>query len=228
MTNPSLSEGALHVERQKIISNKSLLIHSAHVELPSYIQSKVFAYKTWLPPNFRVYNPPRAPKNPEPPVESDEQHPMKEENEVQEAGEILQPQGINVDISEHAGSALPESATGTTNGTPMQTTHSLPLEQHHIPNMEPGEIIEEDTFSDTGHPEQEASASRPATPVADTIDNTAVEPAAEVLTMGNKKKSKNRSKKSKTDDKGTQWLGDKVFLFISLRRIIGSWFCSFR
>ncbi|KAF9534830.1 hypothetical protein CPB83DRAFT_901776 [Crepidotus variabilis] len=62
VTNPSLSEGALHVARQKIISNRSLLFHAGRIGMPAYIQSKVFAYKAWQPPNFRVYIPPKTPK----------------------------------------------------------------------------------------------------------------------------------------------------------------------
>lgn len=33
--------------------------------MPAYIQSKVFAYKGWHPPNFRVYIPPKVPKDTE-------------------------------------------------------------------------------------------------------------------------------------------------------------------
>jgi endoribonuclease Dicer len=65
VANPALNEGSLHVVRQKIISNKSLLMHSTHVGLPAYIQSKSFPYKTWQPPNFRVIIPPKTPKGTE-------------------------------------------------------------------------------------------------------------------------------------------------------------------
>jgi endoribonuclease Dicer len=63
VTNPSLSEGSLHVARQKIISNKSLLQNATRIGLPSYIQSKAFAFKSWQPPNFQVYIPPKAQKD---------------------------------------------------------------------------------------------------------------------------------------------------------------------
>ena len=62
VTNPSLSEGSLHIARQKIISNKSLLQNATRVGLPAYIQSKAFAYKSWHPPNF-VYIAPKTQKN---------------------------------------------------------------------------------------------------------------------------------------------------------------------
>ena len=59
VTNPSLTEGALHVARQKIISNKSLLQNATRIGLPAYIQSKAFAFKSWQPPHFQVHIPPK-------------------------------------------------------------------------------------------------------------------------------------------------------------------------
>ena len=59
VANPSLSEGALHVARQKIISNKSLLQNATRIGLPAYIQSKAFAFKSWQPPHFQVHIPPK-------------------------------------------------------------------------------------------------------------------------------------------------------------------------
>lgn len=52
-----MNEGALHVARQRIISNRSLLRNSNLVGLPQYIQSRPFAIKAWHPPNFIVYRP---------------------------------------------------------------------------------------------------------------------------------------------------------------------------
>ena len=63
VTNPSLSEGSLHIARQKIISNKSLLQNTTRTGLPAYIQSKAFAFKSWQPPHFRVYIPPKTRKD---------------------------------------------------------------------------------------------------------------------------------------------------------------------
>jgi endoribonuclease Dicer len=54
VTNPALHEGALHVVRQQIISNKSLLQNAIRVGLPSFIQSKPFTIKLWQPPNFSL------------------------------------------------------------------------------------------------------------------------------------------------------------------------------
>jgi endoribonuclease Dicer len=54
VTNPALHEGALHVVRQQIISNKSLHQNAIRVGLPSFIQSKPFTIKLWQPPNFSL------------------------------------------------------------------------------------------------------------------------------------------------------------------------------
>lgn len=63
VTNPSLSEGSLHIARQKIISNKSLLQNATRIGLPAYIQSKAFAFKSWQPPHFQVHIPPKMQKD---------------------------------------------------------------------------------------------------------------------------------------------------------------------
>jgi endoribonuclease Dicer len=54
VTYPAQHEGALHVARQKIISNKSLLQNACSVGLPPYIQAKPFTLRLWQPPNFSV------------------------------------------------------------------------------------------------------------------------------------------------------------------------------
>lgn len=54
VTNPAQNEGALHIARQRIISNKSLLNNASRAGLPSYIQAKPFTFKMWQPPNFEV------------------------------------------------------------------------------------------------------------------------------------------------------------------------------
>lgn len=55
VTFPSTPEGALHILRQKIISNRSLLRNANRCGLPQYIQSKTFTLKSWSPPGFHVY-----------------------------------------------------------------------------------------------------------------------------------------------------------------------------
>jgi endoribonuclease Dicer len=59
VTNPTLHEGALHIARQRIISNRSLLRNADRSGLPQYIQSKPFTSKAWQPPNFKLYRAPR-------------------------------------------------------------------------------------------------------------------------------------------------------------------------
>lgn len=54
VTNPSQNEGAMHIARQHIISNKALLHSAVRTGLPSFIQAKPFAIRTWQPPNFSV------------------------------------------------------------------------------------------------------------------------------------------------------------------------------
>jgi endoribonuclease Dicer len=215
VTNPSLSEGALHVARQKIISNKSLLVHSTRIGLPAYIQSKVFAYKTWLPPKCRVYIPPKPPKEPE--IKSSEQSiagDKEDDKEDEDSAELQKDLGEttidnNTDISIGEAPAA-ESFCGTGDGSPMINSGFQSLVNPTTPVAEPGEIIEEDTFSDTGDQDQEPSVSRPATPPpALTPYDNASELVPKTKTMS-KKKAKGRNKKPKTDEKGIQWLGDKV------------------
>lgn len=54
MTNPTQHEGILHVARQKIISNKALLVNANRSGLPQYIQSKPFMPKLWLPKGYTI------------------------------------------------------------------------------------------------------------------------------------------------------------------------------
>ncbi|KAL5527188.1 hypothetical protein ACEPAG_5979 [Sanghuangporus baumii] len=60
VTFPTLHEGALHLSRQRIISNRSLLKNANRCGLPQYIQSKPFTPKSWAPQNFILYRPPKA------------------------------------------------------------------------------------------------------------------------------------------------------------------------
>lgn len=54
VANPAQKEGALHVLRQRIISNRSLLRNAISSGLPQYIQARPFTFKSWQPPNFSV------------------------------------------------------------------------------------------------------------------------------------------------------------------------------
>ncbi|KZO93295.1 ribonuclease III [Calocera viscosa TUFC12733] len=62
VTCPNDGEGAMHVQRQRIISNFSLRFHSDRIGLlPQYIQSRPHGPGQWWPPNFRLYNPDMSP-----------------------------------------------------------------------------------------------------------------------------------------------------------------------
>ncbi|TFK75994.1 ribonuclease III [Pluteus cervinus] len=63
VTNPLQSEGALHVSRQKIVSNKALFHSAMQAGLPPFIQAKPLAIKTWQPSAFRIVTPPKRPTN---------------------------------------------------------------------------------------------------------------------------------------------------------------------
>ncbi|KAF8897452.1 hypothetical protein BD779DRAFT_1608060 [Infundibulicybe gibba] len=60
VTHPIKTEGALHMARQKIISNLTLLHASNSIGLPPFIQSKPFTIRAWRPPNFIAPLPPRG------------------------------------------------------------------------------------------------------------------------------------------------------------------------
>ncbi|KAF5387826.1 hypothetical protein D9615_000336 [Tricholomella constricta] len=57
VAHPTRTEGDLHVARQDLISNKSLFNHACRIGLPSYIQSKLFSPRLWVPPNFTLPSP---------------------------------------------------------------------------------------------------------------------------------------------------------------------------
>jgi len=57
VTNPTHHEGILHIARQKIISNKALLVNADKSGLPQYIQSKPFMPKLWIPRSYSILKP---------------------------------------------------------------------------------------------------------------------------------------------------------------------------
>ena len=124
VTNPLLSEGSLHVARQKIISNKSLLQNATRIGLPIYIQSKAFAFKSWQPPHFQVYIPPKTQKD----VES---KPMAENTDYN--NDESSPLDANLDANQ----VLDEFSNEVEDISPDPQTIAL---------LEPGELVE--TVSD--------------------------------------------------------------------------------
>lgn len=61
VTYPTQQEGAMHVARQRIISNRSLLQRARESDVPQYIQSKPFTTRTWVPYNFKIVKKVREP-----------------------------------------------------------------------------------------------------------------------------------------------------------------------
>lgn len=99
VTFPSLSEGGLHVSRQRIISNRSLLRNANRVGLPQYIQSRPFTVKAWNPHNFIVYRPAR--------MQNDRSAPENAEQDLEE-GECTANDGIHVKTEPLKGDELLE------------------------------------------------------------------------------------------------------------------------
>lgn len=220
VTNPSLTEGALHVSRQKIISNRSLLFHASRIGMPAFIQSKAFAYKGWQPPNFRVYVPPKAAKD----VRKDVGQHESDDHD----GEIKK-----VDdgaVSEDMPSQLPLTSESTVD---VKETTSAPLEAESIrnnllrPSLEPGELVElevdEVLMGNSATHEPEASGGKTAgigNAESEPLDGEIEEDETnkeekfnednDAKVAATKRKPKPKKKKSSADDQGTQSLGDKV------------------
>lgn len=66
VTNPTKREGDLHIARQRIISNQSLLKNADRSGLPQFIQSRPFNAKVWVPPNWILSCSPRKPEENQP------------------------------------------------------------------------------------------------------------------------------------------------------------------
>lgn len=183
VANPSLSEGALHIARQRFISNKSLLLHSTRVGLPEYIQSKVFAYKAWQPPNFYLHIPPKVPKVPDTNnVEGDKISTKEDEDDdqeaaVEESNDVGQSQEVNDSAEDETLPPLDDAAG----------------EKQYL-NAEP-------TGIDT---------SRAATPIVEDTQDDDVHLTKEPKSTSSKKKGKYRKKKGNAISHDVQWLGDKV------------------
>ncbi|KAF9569018.1 ribonuclease III [Agrocybe pediades] len=110
VTNPSLSEGALHKVRQKIISNKALFSHATRVGLAPYIQSKTFLYKSWQPPNFYVQQDPEE-KAGDADVMEDLQESLQGESYTEPVTELAELPGSPVET--HSAGALSDKISAT-------------------------------------------------------------------------------------------------------------------
>ncbi|KAF8332689.1 uncharacterized protein EI90DRAFT_3145368 [Cantharellus anzutake] len=54
VTYPTQQEGAMHVARQRIISNRVLLQCAREADVPQFVQSKPLKSRSWLPYNYKV------------------------------------------------------------------------------------------------------------------------------------------------------------------------------
>jgi endoribonuclease Dicer len=179
VTNPSLSEGALHIARQKIISNKSLLQNATRIGLPAYIQSKAFAFKSWQPPHFQVYIPLKTQKD----VES------KTTSENIDTCNNYESSILDADLD--AGQALDEFSNEVEDIIPGSQPTAL---------LEPGELVE--TISD--------SIISPVLPTFISPGSEQPRSTPEPVGPVSKKKQKNKRKKTGSNERTVQWLGDKV------------------
>jgi len=175
VTNPSLSEGALHVARQKIISNKSLLQNATRIGLPIYIQSKAFAFKSWQPPHFQVYIPPKTQKDVESKV-------------------LLE----NADACNNDESSALDADLDVSQALDEISNEDILLDSQTTALLEPGELVE--TISN--------AAVNPPTDVPPGEKQPQPTPGTKGLIF--KKKQKSKRRKTGSDERTTQWLGDKV------------------
>ncbi|KAF8165429.1 hypothetical protein B0H34DRAFT_689150 [Crassisporium funariophilum] len=197
VTNPSLNEGSLHVARQKIISNKSLLQHSTRVGLPAYIQSKEFGYKSWQPPNFHVYFPPKPPKDPE----SRAMQVSRDEEMVGDAESSMDSQngtGLDAGLMMDA-SSIPDEK-------------NVPLDSQSTAALEPGELAE-------------VSSGEILLPGVDVVTGPPTPTAGSPNVLAPKKKQKGKRKKASSDKDGVQWLADKAIADVA-EAIIGAAYIS--
>ncbi|KDR83836.1 hypothetical protein GALMADRAFT_150895 [Galerina marginata CBS 339.88] len=209
VTNPSLNEGSLHVVRQKIISNKMLLLHSTRVGLPAYIQSKVFPYRSWQPPNFRLYVPPRVNKDPD--------QKYLDESKVDNKEEI----GDGSVLHEDGQEETPTDANQVRNET-TTIDAAVAQESQETPLVESIEL--EDSISEPMVPDIDIG-SRPTTPTLEAAGQDKSEPVGGSQGTPSKKKAKGKRKKSSSDDQGVQWLGDKAIADVA-EAIIGAAYIS--
>ncbi|KAH9482923.1 Dicer-like protein 1 [Psilocybe cubensis] len=221
VANPSLNEGALHVARQKIISNKSLLVHSTRVGLPEYILSKVFAYKTWHPPHFRVFTPPKAPKVT---VGSD--------TNVSQADNQVGPEDITEDAGMDEGAA--DIAVGDEMAGVDDMADFVEDVEDAVPSIEKDRVengddsVDEDKPSSPPLPNNAPLDEMITEPVVQNGSRTAtpptnVQPLAEP--RATKKKGKSKKKKAGNDDSCIQYLGDKAIADVA-EAIIGAAYIS--
>jgi len=203
VTNPSLNEGSLHLARQKLISNKVLLHHAVRIGLPPYIQSKIFAFKSWMPPNFSVY---QFPKTLKPPADGAEK---QEDNPIDGGAEGRT--GVEERV-EGMTDAVEEKLEGEESpGMLIDQESAREVAQGGVPDLEPGEIVEEVKHESTvvEHEDVAVKGHSQSGEIGIELADAGNGPGEKAASDSAKKK-KSKKKRSGADEQNVQWLGDKV------------------
>ena len=180
-------------------------MHSTRVGLPAYIQSKVFPYKSWHPPNFRVYAPLKTPK--------------ETENKPPEGSETCEAKKGTMTSTDILKTASSEDVICNTNrkdhACPNVVNEDSPILVDGIlpscsSQTQPTESVDqEDSISEQAGADPD---------IVSCLDTSAIhshpphnaEPSGKQISTASKKKGKSKKKKTASDDQGVQWLGDKV------------------
>jgi endoribonuclease Dicer len=199
VTNPTMHEGMLHIARQKIISNKSLLVNSDKSGLPQYIQSKPFIAKMWLPLGYKVIKP--LGKGGDVAEEEDDEKVKEGSAEVEN----------NREQAKEATTTREECSQllTVTNGGGARTE-----QKDQEAELEAGEIMDADGEApmDVDAPLGDGVVGASASEGPKTIKKEEVEKPFK--TVGNVKVVKKPKRVWLDDDH--QWLGDKVLQYFSI------------
>lgn len=197
--------------------------------MPAYIQSKVFAYKSWQPPNFRVHVPPKVPKE-------KEKEPELELGEIREETVLEDNPTISQDVDQSMADA--DDATHPDEDSIQEhllSSVSEPLEKTEaVVEGKINEVIREMTPGSKHTPRSDEEYRQNTEcileemderkPIVDNKDDTGGNIDEEKVNKSEsadaakekpvKKKTKPRKKKVSPEDQTTQSLGDKVIPFI--------------
>jgi len=190
-----MHEGMLHIARQKIISNKSLLVNSDKSGLPQYIQSKPFIAKMWLPLGYKTIKP--FGKGGDGTADDDDENVKAGSAEVENnKGQAKRARGTREERSQES--------------TRMDADGSRTRQKVQDAEMEAGEILGADDDMDLDAPLADAVIKVNGGSIREgpkTIKEEEVE--RHLKTVGNVRVVK-KPKRAWLDD-DHQWLGDKVF-----------------
>ena len=109
----------MHVSRQRIISNRSLLRNANRCNLPQYIQSRSLLIKAWAPPNFEVHNNTNSIN-----AEDEINDKVTDMPAKSASAEKLGSESATLQVDRAPKEALPDSPGGKTTGTANQASDS--------------------------------------------------------------------------------------------------------